>query len=648
MIKKLAVTPVAISVRRSDLLALKQADGETVQSFHARIRGKAATCAYSIDCPSLECTQTVHFTDIIIKDVLISGLSDEEIKIEVFGWHDLDQKTVDQTVQFIEAKEMARNALTKTSTMSAISTYKKAGRKRNNNDTATRPCKGCSTRVEKLVWSRRQKKMVERNFCGPCWTKQVQERQKQATVEEIYVDTGAIAIGAVSSTPLDHLLIDDSNEWKSAQSLKHPLLSLTPSVNAKYYATIKHKTPSVDPFPISVVTDTGAQSCLWGMKNFLQTGFTESDLIPVKHSLYAANKEKIQVSGAILLRLSGTEANGRNCSAAVMTYISPSTNRFYLSREALVQLDVISSNFELGATQQLQQSVITKETKICGCPNRELPPPRPEKLPFESTPSNNEKMRNWLIDYYSTSTFYQCTHQLLPGMTGPKICLHVDNNAIPYAVHTPAPVSLHWQVAVKEQIDQDISIGVLEKVPIGEPSLWCHRMAITPKSDGSPRRTVDLSPLNAFCVRETHHVQPPFKQAKKIPPNTWKSVTDAWNGFHSVPIRPEDRQYTTIITPWGRYRYRVAPQGFLASGDRYTRRFVEIIADVQRKTKCVDDTLMWDDHDDLCKHWWRVIDFLALLGKNGIVLNILKFQFARKSLDFAGFNITENSVKPMQ
>ena len=143
---------------------------------------------------------------------MISGLSDEEIKIEVFGWHDLDEKTVDQTVQFIEAKEMARNALTKTPTKSAISTYKKAGKKNNNNDTATRPCKGCSTRVEKLVWSRRQKKMVERNFCGPCWTKQVQERQKQNTVKEIHVDTGTIAIEADSSTPSDHLLFDDSND----------------------------------------------------------------------------------------------------------------------------------------------------------------------------------------------------------------------------------------------------------------------------------------------------------------------------------------------------------------------------------------------------------------------------------------------------
>ena len=105
-IKKLAVTPVAVSVCRSDLPALRQADGENIRSFHARIKGKAATCAYLIDCSSATCTQMVDFTDVIIKDVLISGLSDEEVKMEVFGWHDLDRKTVDQTVQFIEAKEM--------------------------------------------------------------------------------------------------------------------------------------------------------------------------------------------------------------------------------------------------------------------------------------------------------------------------------------------------------------------------------------------------------------------------------------------------------------------------------------------------------------------------------------------------------------
>ncbi|CAC5391737.1 unnamed protein product [Mytilus coruscus] len=40
-----------------------------------------------------------------------------------------------------------------------------------------------------------------------------------------------------------------------------------------------------------------------------------------------------------------------------------------------------------------------------------------------------------------------------------------------------------------------------------------------------------------------------------------------------------------------RYRYKTAPQGYIASGDDYTRRFDEIVADIPNKTKCVDDVL---------------------------------------------------------
>ncbi len=84
-------------------------------------------------------------------------------------------------------------------------------------------------------------------------------------------------------------------------------------------------------------------------------------------------------------------------------------------------------------------------------------------------------------------------------------------------------------------------MGVLEKVPYGEPSKCCHRMVVTRKANGSPRRTVDMSSLSKHCLRETHHVQPPFQQARSIPRNTWKSVTDAWKGYHSVPLRECDR-----------------------------------------------------------------------------------------------------------
>jgi hypothetical protein len=267
-----------------DLLALRQADGETVKSFFARIKGKAATCAYSIGCPGPACARVVDFTNVIVKDVLISGLCDEEIKIEVFGWHDLDQN------QFIETKEMARNALTRTPTMSAISSYKKAGKPScTTADTTTRVCKSCTTRIEKSVWSRRQKKMIERNFCSHCWSKQVRGRQKPNNIEAAEKnrgETGAIAVGSIQSAstkPLNHLIFDTDNGWERAESLEHPLLTLTASVDEREYTEINHNPPSVNSFNVSVITDTGAQSCL-------RAEFSKSDLILVKHSLYAANK----------------------------------------------------------------------------------------------------------------------------------------------------------------------------------------------------------------------------------------------------------------------------------------------------------------------------------------------------------------------
>ena len=51
------------------------------------------------------------FTDIIVKDVLVAGLVDEDIKKDVLGWSELDTKDVNETVAFIESKEMARDAL---------------------------------------------------------------------------------------------------------------------------------------------------------------------------------------------------------------------------------------------------------------------------------------------------------------------------------------------------------------------------------------------------------------------------------------------------------------------------------------------------------------------------------------------------------
>ena len=146
--------------------------------------------------------------------------------------------------------------------------------------------------------------------------------------------------------------------------------------------------------------------------------------------------------------------------------------------------------------------------------------------------------------------------------SSPPLQLHVDPLAKPVVVHVPAIVPL--QLGVKEGLDRDCRLGVIEQVPMNTPTTWLHRMVVTAKHDGSPRRTIDYT-------------------------------FDCWHGYHSLLLGEEDREFTTFVTPWGRYRYLTQPQGVLLAGDGYTHRLDKILEEFDRLKRCIDDNLLWDN-----------------------------------------------------
>ena len=229
-------------------------------------------------------------------------------------------------------------------------------------------------------------------------------------------------------------------------------------------------------------------------------------------------------------------------------------------------------------------------------------------------------------------------------MKGVPMRLMVDPNTEPVTHHNPVPVPLHWQTDVKAALDQDVSLGVIEPVPVGEPVTWCHRMVVCAKKNGKPRHTVDFQVLNLYATRETQNTQSPFHQARSIPGNKKKTGFDCWNGYHSVPLHLDDLHLTTFITTWGRYHYKTAPQGYIASEDGDSRRFDEIVFHIPTKTKCIDDTLLWADN--LTESFFQADDWLDLYGHHSIVLNPDKFIFGADTVEFAGFETIPYNVWP--
>ncbi|KAK3715193.1 hypothetical protein RRG08_040042 [Elysia crispata] len=302
------------------------------------------------------------------------------------------------------------------------------------------------------------------------------------------------------------------------------------------------------------MSDTGCQSCLAGIIVLYRLGLTPSDLIPVTMRMHSADNKDINILGATMLHITAKNANGRIFETRQMVYITDCSEKFFLSRGACVDLHIIPKDFpKFVETAHLCYAVLRNETgspdcsptNLCDCPRRRKPPPPPRRLPFPATDENRERLQKYLLDFYRSSTFNTCNHQPLPPLE-----LMIDPTANPVAYHTPIPVPLYWQQEVKAGLDQDVRLGVLEPVPIGEPVTWCHCMVICAKKNGKPRRTVDFQPLNAQAKRETHHTRSLFHQARSVPHGKKKTVLDAWNGYHSVPFVQ-------------RYRYKTTPKATL-------------------------------------------------------------------------------------
>ena len=454
---------------------------------------------------------------------------------------------------------------------------------------------------------------------------------------------------------IDTQQYDRLKGWINRPPSSHPMVNLNAHVDPSDYEHFGYKfTSPPRSSTIPAVTNTGCQSSIIGLNVVYRLGYTENDLIPTKMRMKAIDQNTIAVQGAIILRLSGRDQYGHTFETVQICFVSAKIKHLYLSEHGCKQLGIIPETFPaVGAALPTAYSAATTDDSDssrcspdgkCSCIPRASPPPIPTELPFSPIEANRLKLENWLKDYYKASVFNNCPHQQIPLMAGPPVKIHIDPNAELPSVHRPIPVPLHFQDEVYEELLSDVKKGVIRPVAVGQKSTAISPMLIQTKKNGKPRRVVDYQELNKHCARETHHTMSPFHQATLVPAGMKKTVTDAWNGYHSVPIREEDRHLTTFISPYGRWEYCVLPQGLKAAGDAYTRRFDEIVKDFPNKTKCIDDTCMWETSIE--KAFFQACQWIDLCGRNGIILNVDKFEFAKDIVEFAGFEITLTSIRP--
>ena len=124
---------VGIGVRRTELMQLRQAPDKLFRTFTARVKSKAETCMFTTTA-TCTCNETVQddYTKETVRDVLLAGIADLDIRWEALSTRDIVNKSVNDVIAFVEGREMVRNA-TPTTSMSALLAFKK--RQTHENDT---------------------------------------------------------------------------------------------------------------------------------------------------------------------------------------------------------------------------------------------------------------------------------------------------------------------------------------------------------------------------------------------------------------------------------------------------------------------------------------------------------------------------------
>ena len=555
-------------VARVQLSDIKQDRDEAIRNFGARLRGQASVCKFTTACPS--CNTAVNYTDNILRDILIKALADNEIQLDLLGDKNQDM-SLEEVFQFVEAKEAGKRSagrLLQSQGAEAIrSQYRKTRQEevKQNAVSADPPkdknelCSYCGQRGHGKNAPTKVRKAecpAYGKSCGHCGKHNhlatVCRGKNKPPPTQLQLESAIFdsLCNLNTSTPqpaqhsaalhLDHHLYHSPHErWIQQPSQTQPFLALTATAHPDDYRALGLKQVISKPHTakLTAMADTGCQSCLAGMKVIRLLGLGENDLLPVTLRMHAANNDGIKILGAVVLRFSGQSHSGQILETRQIVYVTSDTDKLFLSREACTALGMITENFpSVGEMHKGDQATGITQHAPCDCPPRQKPPPKPTELPFPAPEDNRESLQQWLLEYYKSSTFNTCEHQPLPLMDSVPMRLMVDPEVEPVAHHTPVPVPLHWQDQVKAGLDQDVALGVIEPVPVGEPVTWCHRMVVCAKKNGKPRRTVDFQALNVHAARETHHTQSPFHQASSIPSGKKKTVFDCWNGYHSIPL----------------------------------------------------------------------------------------------------------------
>ena len=155
----------------------------------------------------------------------------------------------------------------------------------------------------------------------------------------------------------------------------------------------------------------------------------------------------------------------------------------------------------------------------------------------------------------------------------------------------------------------------------------------------------DFRNLNDVTKRDTYPSQDIVDKMEDI---VFWSTLDAASAYWSIPLNEADKEKTTFSVPCGKYGFNVTPFGLCNAGASY-QRMVDIYLS-GLPSNCVfayiDDILICSKSME--EHLSSLKEVFLKLRESGITLKLSKCVFGCENIDFLGYNLSKDGIKPQK
>lgn len=209
--------------------------------------------------------------------------------------------------------------------------------------------------------------------------------------------------------------------------------------------------------------------------------------------------------------------------------------------------------------------------------------------------------------------------------------------------HSPSRLPINEQEAVRKQVDEWLSNGVVRK----STSSVASRVVVVKKKCGDYRVCVDFRQLNNMVLKDCFPVPLIDEVLEKLQNSKFFTVMDLENGFFHVPIEESSKHLTAFVTKEGLFEFNKAPFGFCnspANFIRYVNHIFQPLINNNVMELYMDDIVIFAETPECCLTKLELV--LETAARFNLKIKWSKCSFLQTKIDFLGHTVEGGMIWP--